>query len=38
VSFLYLLEHRIWERAYVGSGVLLYGLLAARRRRRATAI
>ncbi|MDH3471135.1 MAG: glycerol-3-phosphate dehydrogenase/oxidase [Acidimicrobiia bacterium] len=29
VSFLYPLQHRIWERAYVGSGVLLYDLLAA---------
>jgi glycerol-3-phosphate dehydrogenase len=26
--FLYPLRHRIWERAYVGSGVLLYDLLA----------
>jgi glycerol-3-phosphate dehydrogenase len=29
VAFLYPLKHRIWERAYVGAGVLLYGLLAA---------
>jgi glycerol-3-phosphate dehydrogenase len=28
VSFLYPLRHRIWERAYVGAGVLLYDLLA----------
>lgn len=30
VSFLYPLRHRLWERAYVGAGVLLYDLLAAR--------
>src|ERR1700683_3509353 len=24
VSFLYPLKHRLWERAYVGSGMLLY--------------
>jgi glycerol-3-phosphate dehydrogenase len=29
VSFLYPLHHRVWERAYVGAGVLLYDLLAA---------
>ncbi len=29
VSFLYPLQHRVWERAYVGAGVLLYDLLAA---------
>lgn len=29
VSFLYPLQHPLWERAYVGSGVLLYDLLAA---------
>jgi glycerol-3-phosphate dehydrogenase len=29
VSFLYPLRHRVWERAYVGSGVMLYDLLAA---------
>lgn len=28
-SFLYPLTHRIWERAYVGAGVLLYDFLAA---------
>jgi len=29
VSFLYPLRHRVWERVYVGSGVMLYQLLAA---------
>lgn len=28
VSFLYPLEHRVWERAYVGAGVALYDALA----------
>lgn len=28
VSFLYPLRHRIWERLYVGAGVLLYDLFA----------
>lgn len=28
VSFLYPLEHRFWERPYVGAGVLLYDLMA----------
>jgi len=28
VSFLYPLEHRVWERAYVGAGVALYDVLA----------
>ncbi|MEE6287180.1 glycerol-3-phosphate dehydrogenase/oxidase [Georgenia sp. MJ173] len=28
VAFLYPLEHRIWERAYVGAGVALYDALA----------
>jgi glycerol-3-phosphate dehydrogenase len=28
VSFLFPLRHRVWERAYVGAGVLLYDLLA----------
>ncbi|MFC4616869.1 glycerol-3-phosphate dehydrogenase/oxidase [Cellulomonas algicola] len=28
VSFLYPLENRVWERAYVGAGVLLYDTLA----------
>ncbi|MGH3498785.1 MAG: glycerol-3-phosphate dehydrogenase/oxidase [Nocardioidaceae bacterium] len=35
VSFVYLLEHRGWERVYAGSGVLLYdtlGLLSGRSR------
>ncbi|HEX6886895.1 MAG TPA: glycerol-3-phosphate dehydrogenase/oxidase [Candidatus Nanopelagicales bacterium] len=36
VAFLYPLEHRIWERAYVGAGVALYDTLAtASPRRRA---
>ena len=30
VSFLYPLKHRIWERLYVGAGVLLYDTLASR--------
>ena len=29
VRFLYPLQHRVWERAYVGSGILLYDILAA---------
>lgn len=29
VSFLYPLEHRYWERAYVGAGVALYDALAS---------
>jgi glycerol-3-phosphate dehydrogenase len=29
VRFLYPLQHRVWERAYIGSGVLLYDVLAA---------
>jgi glycerol-3-phosphate dehydrogenase len=28
VSFLYPLRHRVWERAYVGAGVLLYDTMA----------
>jgi glycerol-3-phosphate dehydrogenase len=28
VSFLYPLKHRVWERAYVGAGVLLYDVMA----------
>ena len=28
VAFLYPLEHRVWERAYVGAGVALYDTLA----------
>jgi glycerol-3-phosphate dehydrogenase len=37
VPFLYPLEHRVWQRAYVGAGVALYDVLAtARARRRAT--
>ncbi|WP_066461508.1 glycerol-3-phosphate dehydrogenase/oxidase [Sanguibacter suarezii] len=29
VSFLYPLEHRVWERGYVGAGVMLYDTLAS---------
>ena len=29
ISFLYPLQHRVWERLYVGTGVLLYDLLAS---------
>ncbi|HVR77511.1 MAG TPA: glycerol-3-phosphate dehydrogenase/oxidase [Acidimicrobiia bacterium] len=29
VSFLYPLRHRIWERAFVGAGVLIYDMLAS---------
>ena len=29
VRFLYPLQHRVWERAYIGSGILLYDILAA---------
>lgn len=36
VPFLYPLEHRVWERAYVGAGIALYDTLAtASGRRRA---
>ncbi|MCG2797519.1 MAG: glycerol-3-phosphate dehydrogenase/oxidase [Cellulomonas sp.] len=34
VSFLYPLEHRVWERAYVGAGVALYDTLASATRRK----
>ena len=34
VSFLYPLEHRMWERAFVGSGIALYDLLASINGRR----
>jgi glycerol-3-phosphate dehydrogenase len=34
VSFLYPLEHRVWERAYVGAGVALYDTLASVNGRR----
>ena len=34
VSFLYPLEHRVWERAFVGSGILLYDVLASINGRR----
>jgi glycerol-3-phosphate dehydrogenase len=29
VAFLYPLEHRVWERAYVGAGIALYDTLAS---------
>jgi glycerol-3-phosphate dehydrogenase len=29
VSFLYPLQHRMWERVYVGAGVLVYDILAS---------
>jgi len=29
VSFLYPLQHRVWERAYVGAGILLYDMMAS---------
>ena len=29
LSFLYPLTHRVWERLYVGAGILMYDLLAA---------
>ena len=32
--FLYPLRHRVWERAYVGAGVLLYDVLATLSPRR----
>ncbi|WP_030528183.1 glycerol-3-phosphate dehydrogenase/oxidase [Phycicoccus jejuensis] len=31
VPFLYPLSHRVWERAYVGSGVLLYDTMGGRK-------
>ena len=34
VSFLYPLEHRIWERAFVGSGIALYDTQASLNGRR----
>ena len=36
VTFLYPLENRVWERAYVGSGVALYDTLACVGRARAS--
>ena len=33
-SFLYPLTHRVWERAYVGSGMLLYDELGGHRGMR----
>ena len=32
IRFVYPLRHRIWERAYVGSGIAIYDLMAATRR------
>ncbi|MEP6482441.1 MAG: FAD-dependent oxidoreductase, partial [Rhodoglobus sp.] len=32
LPFLYPLRHRVWERAFVGAGILLYDLLASARR------
>jgi glycerol-3-phosphate dehydrogenase len=34
VSFLYPLEHRLWERAFVGAGIALYDTLASINGRR----
>ena len=34
VSFLYPLQHRVWERAYVGAGMLLYDELGGHRGMR----
>ncbi|CAN5144508.1 glycerol-3-phosphate dehydrogenase/oxidase [soil metagenome] len=34
LPFLYPLRHRVWERAFVGAGILLYDLLASLRRGR----
>lgn len=34
IPFLYPLEHRVWERFYVGAGVSLYDALASMSRRR----
>jgi glycerol-3-phosphate dehydrogenase len=34
VSFLYPLEHRVWERAYIGAGMLLYDELGGHRGMR----
>jgi glycerol-3-phosphate dehydrogenase len=28
VAFLYPLQHRVWERAYVGAGIMLYDIMA----------
>ena len=33
LQFLYPLKHRVWERAYMGSGVMLYDTMGARRGR-----
>ncbi len=32
VPFILPLEHRVWERVYIGSGVLMYDTMAGRRR------
>ncbi|MDA2978409.1 MAG: glycerol-3-phosphate dehydrogenase/oxidase [Actinomycetota bacterium] len=32
VSFLYPLQHRVWERAYVGAGIMLYDMMASAAR------
>jgi glycerol-3-phosphate dehydrogenase len=29
VSFLYPLQHRVWERGYVGAGIMLYDIMAS---------
>lgn len=34
IPFLYPLRHRIWERAFVGAGIMLYDILASLRRGR----
>ncbi|MEQ1735895.1 MAG: glycerol-3-phosphate dehydrogenase/oxidase, partial [Rhodoglobus sp.] len=34
VPFLYPLRHRVWERAFVGAGIMLYDILATLRRGR----
>ncbi len=28
VSFLYPLQHRVWERAYIGAGIMIYDMIA----------
>ncbi len=34
IPFLYPLRHRVWERAFVGAGIMLYDILASLRRGR----
>ena len=34
IPFLYPLRHRVWERAFVGAGIMLYDILATLRRGR----